>query len=140
MAIGGLYSSVLTEVQNSTSVLLLNFCAKNLAFGQPLTASARRLIPPSRCTTLRRDSTLKKFLYLINFKMMNTSITIDILNPKAVKLLKNLAELNLISIKEESKKDFADVLKNFRSNSKSAPSLEEITNEVEKVRAKRYER
>lgn len=72
--------------------------------------------------------------------MMNTSITIDILNPKAVKLLKNLAELNLISIKEESKKDFADVLKNFRSNSKSAPSLEEITNEVEKVRAKRYER
>lgn len=71
---------------------------------------------------------------------MNTSIRIEILNPKAVKLLKNLAELNLISIKEESKKGFADVLKKLRSNSKSAPSLEEITNEVEKVRAKRYER
>ncbi len=70
--------------------------------------------------------------------MMNTSIRIDILNPKAVKLLKNLAELDLISIKEDSKKGFTEVLKKLRSNSKSAPSLEEITNEVEKVRAKRY--
>lgn len=32
---------------------------------------------------------------------MNTTLKIDILNPKAVKLLKNLAELDLISIKEE---------------------------------------
>mgnify|MGYP007020406638 CR=1 FL=1 len=71
---------------------------------------------------------------------MNTSIRIDILNPKAVKLLKNLAELNLISIQQESKNGFADVLKRLRSNSKYAPSLEEITNEVEKVRAKRYEK
>ncbi len=70
--------------------------------------------------------------------MMNTSIRIDILNPKAVKLLKNLAELDLISIKEDSKKGFTEVLKKLRSNSKSAPSLEEITNEVEKVRARRY--
>lgn len=69
---------------------------------------------------------------------MNTSIRINILNPKAVKLLKNLAELNLISIQQESKNGFADVLKRLRSNSKSAPSLDEITNEVEKVRAKRY--
>ncbi|MBN9312384.1 MAG: hypothetical protein BGO40_13715 [Chryseobacterium sp. 39-10] len=69
---------------------------------------------------------------------MNTSIRIDILNPKAVKLLKNLAELDLISIKEDSKKGFTEVLKKLRSNSKSAPSLEEITNEVEKVRARRY--
>lgn len=70
---------------------------------------------------------------------MNTSFRIDILNPKAVKLLKNLAELNLISITEESNKGFSDVLKKLRSNSKSAPSLEEITKEVEKDRAKRYE-
>lgn len=71
---------------------------------------------------------------------MNTSIRIDILNPKAVKLLKSLAELDLISIKEESKKGFADVLKKLRSNAKSAPSLDEITTEVEKVRTKRYEK
>ncbi len=69
---------------------------------------------------------------------MNTTLKIDILNPKAVKLLKNLAELNLISIKEESKKGFFSVLKKLRSNAESAPSLEEITEEVEKVRAKRY--
>ena len=69
---------------------------------------------------------------------MNTSIRIDILNPKAIQLLKNLAELDLIVIKEESKKGFADILKKLRSNSTSAPSLEEITEEVEKVRAKRY--
>lgn len=68
---------------------------------------------------------------------MNTSITISILNPKATKLLKNLAELNLISIKSE-KKGFAEVLKKLRSNSKNQPSLDEITEEVEIVRAKRY--
>lgn len=71
---------------------------------------------------------------------MNTTIRIDILNPKAVKLLKNLAELELISIKQESQTGFADVLKKLRSNHKTAPSLEEITNEVMKVRAKRYEK
>lgn len=71
---------------------------------------------------------------------MNTSIRIDILNPKAIKLLKSLADLDLISIKEESQKGFADVLKKLRLNAKSAPSLDEITNEVEKVRAKRYEK
>lgn len=69
------------------------------------------------------------------------TIRIDILNPKAITLLRNLADLNLISIeKEKSKGGFADVLKKLRSKSKSAPSLEEITEEVEKVRAKRYEK
>lgn len=69
---------------------------------------------------------------------MNTSIRIDIFNPKAVKLLKNLADLELISIKDNSKKGFSEVLKKLRSKSKTAPDLEEITKEVEKVRANRY--
>lgn len=69
------------------------------------------------------------------------TIRIDILNPKAVKLLKNLADLDLISIKKEkSKKGFADVLKKLRSSVKPVPSIEEITEEVEKVRTKRYEK
>lgn len=68
---------------------------------------------------------------------MNT-MTIDILNPKASKLLKDLAELNLISIRANSKNGFASVLNKLRANSKKAPSLEEITKEVELVRAKRY--
>lgn len=72
---------------------------------------------------------------------MNTTIRIDILNPKAVKLLQNLADLDLISIKKEtSKRGFADILKKIRSNYKTTPSLEDITKEVEMVRAKRYEK
>jgi len=69
---------------------------------------------------------------------MNSSFRIDILNPKAVKLLKNLADLKLISIKEESNKGFSEVLKKLRSQSDSSLSLDEITAEVEKVRSKRH--
>jgi hypothetical protein len=70
---------------------------------------------------------------------VSTIFRVDIINPKAVKLLKDLADLNLISIKEEPKSGFEDILKKLRSNSLSAPTLEEITKEVEMVRAKRYE-
>jgi hypothetical protein len=66
------------------------------------------------------------------------TLRIEILNPKAVNLLKDLADLNLIAINDEKKNGFADVLKRLRSKSKSAPSLDEITKEVELVRAKRY--
>ncbi len=68
---------------------------------------------------------------------MNT-MRVDILNPKAVKLLKDLADLDLIAIQDTSKNGFATVLKKLRSKAKSAPSFEEITKEVELVRAKRY--
>jgi len=68
---------------------------------------------------------------------MNT-LKVDILNPKATKLLKDLADLKLIAIKDISKNGFATVLKKLRAKSKSAPSLEEITREVEMVRTKRY--
>ena len=68
---------------------------------------------------------------------MNT-MRIDILNPKAVKLLKDLADLNLIAIQDPSKNGFASVLKNLRSKAKSVPTLNEITEEVELVRSKRY--
>jgi hypothetical protein len=68
---------------------------------------------------------------------MNT-LQVDILNPKAAKLLKDLADLNLIAIRDTSKNGFATVLKKLRSKAKSAPTLDEITNEVELVRSKRY--
>ena len=67
-----------------------------------------------------------------------STIRVDILNPKAKKLLKDLADLNLISIKETSKGGFSDVLKKLRAKAKSVPSMEEITREVEIVRARRY--
>ena len=67
-------------------------------------------------------------------------LTIDILNPKAEELLRNLADLQLIAIKDKKNNPFLQVVASLRKKSEAnAPSLEEITKEVEKVRAKRYE-
>ncbi len=68
------------------------------------------------------------------------SLQVEILNPKAGKLLKDLADLNLISIREVKKEDgFLRIVRRIRTRAKKNPlTLEEITGEVEKVRAKRY--
>ena len=68
------------------------------------------------------------------------SLQIDILNPKAVKILKDLADLNLITITELKNNDsFLKTIKKIRSKAKNNPiSFEEITKEVESARAKRY--
>jgi hypothetical protein len=64
---------------------------------------------------------------------------VDILNPKAGKLLQNLADLKLISISKPSNDPFMDVVKRLRKKAiVKTPSLEEITKEVESVRLKRY--
>jgi hypothetical protein len=69
------------------------------------------------------------------------TLQIDILNPKAEKLIKNLAELNLISIRKTSGDDFLKVVKRIRKGAKdNSLTLDEITKEVELVRTKRYER
>lgn len=69
------------------------------------------------------------------------TIRIDIINPKAKKLLKGLADLNLIKInKEKYKTDFSTLLKKLRAKSKEEISLDEITKEVEEVRKSRYEK
>ncbi len=52
--------------------------------------------------------------------------------------MKDLADLNLIAIQNTSKNGFASILKKLRSKAKSAPTLDEITKEVELVRSKRY--
>ncbi len=66
---------------------------------------------------------------------------VNILNPKAAKLLQDLADLNLISIEQTSDDNFLKVINKLRSKAAdNAPSLDEITNEVEAVRAKRYGR
>jgi len=66
------------------------------------------------------------------------TLRIEILNPKAKRLLKDLADLNLIAIQDTTKIGFAYVLKKLRSKAKLAPSLDDITKEVETVRSKRY--
>lgn len=69
------------------------------------------------------------------------SYQIDILNPKATKLLKNLEELKLISIKSSKDDSFLKVINKIRAKAKNKPiSIQEITKEVELVRAKRYAR
>ena len=69
---------------------------------------------------------------------MNT-VQVDILNPKAGKLLQDLADLNLISIKEPMDDSFLKVVSRLRKKAEKAPpTLHEITKEVEFVRAKRY--
>jgi hypothetical protein len=73
-------------------------------------------------------------------KKMET-IQIDIINPKAKQLIKDLADMELIKIRKEKKKsDFTELLDKLRSQSDDAPSLDEITKEVELVRASRYEK
>ena len=69
------------------------------------------------------------------------SIRIEILNPKAKSLIKNLADMDLIRIKKEKvKSEFSELLERLRMHSDKAPSLEEITMEVESVRKARYEK
>lgn len=67
------------------------------------------------------------------------TLRVEILNPKAKRLLKSLEELNLITINkmETSNDEFRKLLLKLRSG--NAPTLEEITNEVEIVRTKRHE-
>ena len=68
------------------------------------------------------------------------TLLINILDPKATKLLKDLEEMELISIQRPSEDGFVSVLKKLRSISDSTPTLEEITAEVESERKKRYDK
>lgn len=60
---------------------------------------------------------------------------VEILNPTARKILKNLADLKLISIKR--KKSFKDIYNKIQQNSEETISMDEITAEVEIVRKAR---
>ena len=64
------------------------------------------------------------------------TISIQINNPKAMQLIKDLAKLDLITIKPQI--TLQSVLDRLRLNSEIAPSIEDITAEVEQVRNERY--
>jgi hypothetical protein len=66
------------------------------------------------------------------------AIKIEILNPKALQLIKGMQDLNLIKISNEPVSKLKAYLKKMRSNSLTAPSLDEITKIVDELRAKRY--
>jgi hypothetical protein len=66
------------------------------------------------------------------------TMRIDIVNPKAKKIIKELAALDLINIRDKNSiRSFEKLLAKLRTNEKEI-SMEEITKEVELVRAKRY--
>ena len=66
------------------------------------------------------------------------ALKIEILNPKALQLIKGMQDLKLIKVSDEPKSTIKTYLKKMRRNSASAPNLNEITKIVEEVRAKRY--
>jgi hypothetical protein len=66
------------------------------------------------------------------------ALKIEILNPKALQLIKGMQDLKLIKVTDEPVSRLKEYLKKMRRNSTSAPSLDEITKIVEEVRAKRY--
>ncbi|NBC04345.1 MAG: hypothetical protein GVY20_11650 [Bacteroidetes bacterium] len=65
------------------------------------------------------------------------TVKIDILNPKARKLLKDLADLDLIAIRKSDKSDFSEILKKLRSKSEHVLTPQEIAKEVDAVRSER---
>lgn len=67
-----------------------------------------------------------------------STINIEILNPKAQKLIDDLADLKLIKINtNDAKKDLLKFLEKKRK-AKAGISANEILKEVEVVRTKRY--
>jgi len=66
------------------------------------------------------------------------ALKIEILNPKALQLIKGMQDLNLIKVSEEPVSKMKAYLKKMRSNASKAPSLEEIAKIVNNVRAERY--
>lgn len=64
---------------------------------------------------------------------------VEILNPKADKLLKDLADLKLISLTKSSDDPILAVVKRLRKKAAGlkAPTYQDITKEVESVRSKR---
>lgn len=71
-----------------------------------------------------------------------TTYQVDILDPKGDQLLKDLADMNLIAIKQTNSDGFMQVIERLRSKAEQLgpPTMEEITQEVETVRAERYVR
>ncbi|MBK7691812.1 MAG: hypothetical protein IPK62_09295 [Bacteroidetes bacterium] len=66
-----------------------------------------------------------------------TTLQINFIEPKAAKLLEDLAAMNLISIQSSNQDRLKNLLNKLRVHSDNI-SMEEITKEVEIVRAERY--
>ena len=65
-------------------------------------------------------------------------LKIEILNPKAMQLIKGMQDLNLNKISENSNTLLKEYPKKMRRNSSDVPDLKKIINIVNEIRAKRY--
>ena len=74
---------------------------------------------------------------LPNFGIME-ALKIEILNPKALQLIKGMQDLNLIKVTDEPVSKLQSYLKKMRKNASSVPSIDEIAQIVKEVRAERY--
>lgn len=66
------------------------------------------------------------------------ALKIEILNPRAMQLIKGMEDLNLIKVSEEPETRLKNYLKSMRKNSSEAPGLNEIQQIVDEVRQERY--
>lgn len=66
-----------------------------------------------------------------------TTLQIDIIEPKAVKLLEDLAAMNLITIQNSKQERLKNLLTRLRVHTDNM-SIEDISKEVEIVRSERY--
>jgi hypothetical protein len=65
------------------------------------------------------------------------AIKIEILNPKALQLIKGMQDLNLIKVSDEPSSTIHAYLKKMRKKAGSSPSAEDIAKIVNEVRTKR---
>ena len=67
------------------------------------------------------------------------TVIIDILHPKAKRLLKDLADMDLIRIKDEgTQTELQAILARLRTKANPEIAINEITAEVESARKERY--
>ena len=71
------------------------------------------------------------------FEIME-AIKIEILNPKALQLIKGMQDLNLIKITDEPVSNLQSYLRKMRKYANSVPNYDEIAQIVKEVRAERY--
>jgi hypothetical protein len=69
---------------------------------------------------------------------MMHDFTIQILNKKAIQLINGMEDLKLIKVTQKPASKVKAYLAKMRKNSKIAPTLAEITQIVEEVRAEAY--
>lgn len=66
------------------------------------------------------------------------ALKIEILNPKALQIIKGMQDLKLIKVSDEPVSSLKSYLKKMRQSASDVPSLDAITKIVDEVRAKRY--